>query len=81
MITDAERMHLLVGFKQSLKALEEGKAKKALLSLDCDEKISAPLRNAASNANVELLEIPTMKELGTICGIEVKASCAVVLSV
>lgn len=80
MITDAERSHLQVGFKQSLRAVEEGKAKKALLALDCDEKISAPLRSAAQSKAVELLEVPTMRELGAMCGIEVKASCAVVLN-
>lgn len=81
MITDAERGHLQVGFKQSLRAIEEGKAKKALLALDCDEKISAPLRSAAEKSSVELLEVPTMRELGSMCGIEVNASCAVILSV
>lgn len=79
MITDAEKGHLQVGFKQSLRAIEEERALKAFLALDCDEKISTPLRNAAKKANVELIEVPSMKELGSICGIEVKASCAVIL--
>ena len=80
MITDAEKNRLQVGFKQSLKAINEGRAVKAVLALDCDEKISAPIRKAASDTNTELAEIPTRHELGVLCGIEVGASCAVVLA-
>ncbi|MEE1225294.1 MAG: ribosomal L7Ae/L30e/S12e/Gadd45 family protein [Clostridia bacterium] len=80
MISDATNKHLQVGFKQSLKAIEEGRGKEVLLALDCDEKISAPIRKAASDKGVKLVEVPTMKELGTQCGIEVSASCAVVLN-
>ena len=49
MISDATNKHLQVGFKQSLKAIEEGRGKEVLLALDCDEKISAPIRKAASD--------------------------------
>ena len=79
MISDAQRQHLQVGFKQTLRAVEDGKAKKVFLALDCDEKISTPLRKAVSEKAVELSEVSTMKELGSICGIEVSASCAAVL--
>lgn len=70
--------NLLVGFKQSLRAIEDGKVQKVLLALDCEDKISAPIRNAAAEHGTEIEEVPTMKELGTVCGIDVKASCAVV---
>lgn len=79
MISDAQRQHLQVGFKQTLRAVGEGRAEKVFLALDCDEKISTPLKRAASEKAVEICEVPTMKELGTICGIEVSASCAAVL--
>lgn len=79
MISDSDREHLQVGFKQSLKAVEDGRALKALLALDCDEKISAPIKKAAAANGTEVLEVPTMKELGAVCGIEVGASCAVIL--
>ena len=80
MISDAQKQHLQVGFKQSLKAIEEGKCKKVLLALDCDEKISAPIKKASADKGIEVFEVPTMRELGTLCGIEVSASCAVVLN-
>lgn len=79
MISDSDREHLQVGFKQSIKAVEEGRASKALLALDCDEKISAPIKKAAASSGTEVVEVSTMKELGAVCGIEVGASCAVIL--
>lgn len=79
MISDSDREHLQIGFKQSIKAVEDAKASKVLLALDCDEKISAPIRKAAAANRIEVVEVPTMKELGAVCGIEVGASCAVIL--
>ena len=73
--------NLQVGFKQSLRAIEDGKVQKVLLALDCEDKISEPIRNAAAKYGTELEEVPTMKELGTMCGIDVKASCAVVFKI
>lgn len=67
----------IVGFKQVLRAVKDGKAEKVYLSDDCESKISNPIERAASEMNVQIIYIPTMKELGEMCGIDVGASCAV----
>lgn len=79
MISESEKAHLQVGYKQAVRALAEDKVAKVFLAGDCDKKISAPIEKAANEKSVQLLYIPTMKELGSLCGIEVGASCAVIL--
>ena len=79
MISDAERQRLHIGYKQSLRALSDGKAEKLLVAADADEKMTATLKKAAAEHNIPVTEIPTMRELGVICSIEVGSSCAVVL--
>ena len=79
MISESEKARLMIGFKQVKRALSEGKAEKVFLSEDCETKISAPIEELAKENSVQLLYIATMKELGALCGINVKASCAVVL--
>lgn len=79
MISDSEKSRMQIGFKQAVRAFAEDKVSKVFLSGDCDEKISAPIEKTASEKGAEIFYIPTMKELGDLCGIEVGASCAVIL--
>ena len=79
MISDADKIRLQVGLKQVLKALGEGRAEKVFLAGDCDDSICNQIESLSSQNNVSLTMVETMRELGTMCGIEVKASCAVIL--
>ena len=79
MISEADKAKLAVGFKQVVRAVKEGKAAKIFLAEDCESKISVPVEQAASEKGVQLFYVPTMKELGELCGIDVSSSCAVVL--
>lgn len=80
MISEAEKKNLRIGFKQTLRAISEGKANKVFLAQDCEDKIKLPIAEMAAQQNVELFYTRTMRELGTLCGIDVGASCAAVLS-
>ena len=79
MLSESEKKNLLVGFKQTLRAVEEKRAEKVFLAGDCESKISAPIENAASSNGTQIFYVSTMKELGEMCGIEVGSSCAVIL--
>ena len=79
MISEADKSKLVIGFKQVVRAVKEDKAAKIFLADDCESKISEPVEQAASQKDVPVFYVPTMKELGTMCGIEVGSSCAVVL--
>jgi large subunit ribosomal protein L7A len=79
MISEAEREKLHVGYKQAVRALNEDKAAKVFVAEDCDDNIKNGIGKIASQNNTPVFFIPTMKELGSICSIEVGASCAVIL--
>ena len=79
MISDAERQRLHIGYKQSLRALSEGKAEKLLIAADADEKMTAALTKAANEHGISVTDVSTMQELGEVCGIDVGSSCAVIL--
>lgn len=69
----------VVGTKQTLKALEKGKAVMVLLAGDAEEKVSAPVAALAGSRDVKVHYIETMSELGKICGIKVKAAAAAII--
>ena len=79
MISDADKAKLQVGYKQAVRALNEDKAQKAFVAEDCDDHIRTGIEKLTSINNTPLFFVPTMKELGEMCEIEVSASCAVVL--
>lgn len=79
MISDADKANLQVGYKQAVRALNENKAVKAFVAEDCDNHIKDGIEKLAAINNTPLFFVPTMKELGEMCEIEVSASCAVIL--
>ncbi len=79
MIEDAQRAKLHVGYKQAVRALNENKAQKVFIAEDCDDHIKNGVGDLAAKTNTPVVLVPSMKELGGICEIEVGASCAVVL--
>ena len=79
MISESEKSRLQVGFKQVLKLLKENRAEKVFLAGDCEDKICEPVKSICNENGVPLEMVETMKELGQLCGIQVKASCAAVV--
>lgn len=79
MISDAQKQRMHIGYKQSLRALADGKAERLIVADDCESKLSEPLKKAANENNVPVDTVETMRALGNLCGIDVGASCAVVL--
>ncbi len=77
MITPEEKSNLIVGYKQVLRALNSKTCKKLFLAEDCSENISEALKKAAFETPIVL--VSTMRELGTMCEIDVPASCAAVI--
>lgn len=79
MISDCDKQNMTVGYKQTMKAINDGRALRAYVAEECDDKIRLSVEAAAASGNVQLLCVKTMRELGGMCGIEVGASCAAVL--
>lgn len=72
MFTESEKVRLAVGLKETKKAVAAG-AEKVFLADDAPEHIAEQIRAIAAD---RLTVVSSMRELGALCGIEVKASCA-----
>ncbi len=73
MFTDSERTRLVVGLKQTRKAIKEG-ATRVLLARDASEIIKTEIKELF--ADVEYVD--TMQELGKLCGIDVGAAVSAI---
>ena len=69
----------VVGIKQSTKVLKTEKCKTLYIAKDANLALLRELENLAKDNSVEIVYIDTMRELGKLCGIDVKASVAVTL--
>ena len=78
-LPDLSGFRLVVGAKQLRKALQNRQAKCVFLAQNADPAITEPLMILCQEAQVEFVWIPTMKELGRACGIDVGAAAAAVV--
>ncbi|MBD7912703.1 MULTISPECIES: ribosomal L7Ae/L30e/S12e/Gadd45 family protein [Clostridium] len=69
----------VIGIKQCSKFIRNGEGHILYIAKDVDEKLIAPLVVLATESNIKVEYVETMKELGKLCGIEVKSSAALML--
>ncbi|MPQ42380.1 ribosomal L7Ae/L30e/S12e/Gadd45 family protein [Clostridium tarantellae] len=69
----------VIGIKQSSKAIKNGEGICLYVAKDADEKLVLPLIKIAEESGMPVKYVETMKILGSMCGIEVKAATALVL--
>ncbi|HAQ41068.1 MAG TPA: 50S ribosomal protein L7ae-like protein [Clostridiales bacterium] len=70
---------IVIGKKQTLRALQRNEAEKIYISRDADLHITKVIADACQEHNVEIIYFDTMKELGAFAGINVNAAAAAVL--
>ena len=70
---------LIIGLKQTLKAIQSDRAVKIYLAADADGYIRKSVTDACIQKNLEIIYVSTMKELGEACGINIGASTAAVI--
>ncbi len=68
-----------VGLKQTQRALEKGLVRCVYLAKDAETHVLRPILEWCENHHVERFDVPTMKELGKACGIEVGTAVAAIL--
>ncbi len=69
----------VVGLKQSKKAVAKDLAKKVYVAEDAQPWAVEELIRLCDEKELEIEKVPTMKELGKACSIEVPTACAVLL--
>ncbi len=72
-----DKQNLIVGYKQVSKAIKNGTCKKIFVAMDSSSLILDSLLE--NTKDIEVVEIPTMRELGNECEIDVPASCAALI--
>lgn len=65
---------IIVGTKQTIKALQNGEVKELVVASDADLRITNKVVQAAKEKNVPVIHVESMKKLGKACGIEVGAA-------
>lgn len=76
MFEASEEKKYIIGAKQVKNAINAGRASKVYVASDCDPEISGPVIGLAEKQSLPLFYISTRKELGAMCGINVKTACA-----
>ena len=79
MLEKLKTANKVVGIKQLKRALKDRTAQTVFLAEDADPRLMEPLRAACEQAQVELVLVPTMQELGKACSIAVGAAAAAML--
>ena len=69
----------VIGIKQCTKSLKSGEGRFLYVAKDANAKLISPIIQLAQEKNIEIVEIPTMKDLGKISGIDVKSSAVLTL--
>ena len=77
MTSELSGSNKVVGAKQAKRALRDGRAVRLFMAVDADPRLLQPLVQEAVNRQVPVVQVPSMKELGTSCGIAVGAAVAV----
>jgi len=70
----------VVGLNQTVRAIEEGQAKRVYLAEDVEPKILQRLEQLCKEHGVSVTKVADMKQLGKACGIDVKAAMACILT-
>ena len=79
MINKLEQNKIVIGKKQTLRALLKNEAQKVYVSKDADFHVTEPIVGACKDHGVEIIYFDNMRELGIACGIDVNAAAAAVL--
>lgn len=69
----------VIGIKQSTKAISNGEGVILYVAEDVDSKLTSSLVKLAHDSGIEVKSIESMKILGEMCGIEVKAAATLIL--
>ncbi|MCD7036572.1 50S ribosomal protein L7ae-like protein [Metabacillus sp. GX 13764] len=76
-VSQAEQ--IIVGTKQTIKALANSQVKELIVAADADPGVTAKVIRAANEQQVPVTMADSMKKLGKACGIEVGASAVAII--
>lgn len=72
--------NVVIGTKQTVKALSQGTVNEVVVAKDADHKVIAKVVNTAEEMMVPVLYVDSMKKLGKACGIDVGAATIAIIN-
>ena len=79
MLQSLNNKRFVVGSKQLKKAVKAGRARYVFLAENADPAVTEPLEELCAANHIQITWVPSMAELGRVCGIEVGAAAAAVV--
>ncbi|MFS1516757.1 50S ribosomal protein L7ae-like protein [Bacillus sp. SCS-151] len=70
---------IIIGTKQTVKALKSEAVKEVIVAADADERIISKIMYVAKANDVPINKVDSMKQLGRACGIEVGAATVAII--
>ena len=70
---------IVIGTKQTVKALREGNVQELLVASDAEQKLTAKVVQEANLIQIPVHYVDSMKKLGKACGIEVGAAAVAII--
>ncbi|WP_313802175.1 50S ribosomal protein L7ae-like protein [Cytobacillus sp.] len=72
--------NVVIGTKQTVKALSQGTVTEVVVAKDADHKVVAKVVSTAEEMKVPVLYVDSMKKLGKACGIDVGAATIAIIN-
>ncbi|RCW63578.1 50S ribosomal protein L7ae-like protein [Saliterribacillus persicus] len=69
---------LIIGTKQTLKAMRNGEVKEVIIASDAALHITSKVSQVANDLDIPCTEVDSMKRLGEACGIDVGAAAVAI---
>ncbi|MCY8057038.1 50S ribosomal protein L7ae-like protein [Bacillus inaquosorum] len=70
---------IIIGTKQTVKALKRGSVKEVVVAKDADPILTSSVVSLADDQGISVLMVESMKKLGKACGIEVGAAAVAII--
>ncbi len=71
---------LVVGVKQTFRMIEQGRLSAVLIAEDADVFVTRGVEQAAEKNGVDVIRVPSKRQLGMRCGIDIGAAVAGLVS-
>jgi large subunit ribosomal protein L7A len=75
----SQAQSIIIGTKQTVKALKRNSVKEVVVAKDADPCLTADVINLANEQGVPVTLAESMKKLGKACGIEVGAAAVAII--
>ncbi|WP_421382641.1 50S ribosomal protein L7ae-like protein [Bacillus salacetis] len=75
----SQASEIIVGTKQTVKALKSGLVSQLVVADDADRKVTSKVIQAANDMNVPVARVDSMRKLGKSCGIDVGAAAVAII--